>query len=203
LACCERFVHYFIRVHYVIIIISNFLVSLLGFAKKLDALAKTKGNEVIRPWIKSIVNHIYWYATSTPAGEEETIVANWLSLLNHVQNVHEGHGELYPKCIHETPDADTAWLEPRKLCTLSFISVYVFTVCYLFTDTAATIKLEQLVRNTNLLKGIRKLSPLAQTYSIEAHNSLVVHFAPKNLVFGFHAMEARLVAMLFITRRLF
>ncbi|VDI28809.1 Hypothetical predicted protein [Mytilus galloprovincialis] len=35
-----------------------------GVSKKLEAAAKKRGGKDIRPWIKSIVNHIYWISSS-------------------------------------------------------------------------------------------------------------------------------------------
>ena len=28
------------------------------------------------------------------------VVEKWVSIERHVTNVHEGHGELFPKCLH-------------------------------------------------------------------------------------------------------
>jgi hypothetical protein len=63
----------------------------------------------------------------------------------------------------------------------------------IFSDTAVALKLELLVTNTNLLKGVEKLSTGEQTAAIEACHSLVIQFAAKNVVYGFAAMEARSV----------
>ena len=74
--------------------------SLSGISKKLEAAAKKPGGKDIRPWIKSIVNHIYWISSSCGMdGELKT--AKWLSIVNHITNKHEGHSNRYPKCEHQ------------------------------------------------------------------------------------------------------
>ncbi|KAF3842781.1 hypothetical protein F7725_001630, partial [Dissostichus mawsoni] len=67
-----------------------------GFSKKLLAASNERECQVLRPWIKSVVNHMYWCAVSTPSGQGAQIVAKWESVVSHVQNVHTGHGDLFP-----------------------------------------------------------------------------------------------------------
>ncbi|XP_077498744.1 uncharacterized protein LOC144109837 [Amblyomma americanum] len=42
---------------------------------------------MLAPWIKSVCNHLYWAAASSE-GKAELIVPKWLSLLNHVRDIH-------------------------------------------------------------------------------------------------------------------
>ena len=39
-----------------------------GIFVKMEALSKEKDSEVISEWMKSMVNHLYWSASSTPWG---------------------------------------------------------------------------------------------------------------------------------------
>lgn len=83
--------------------------SLSGISKKLEAAAKKPGGKDIRPWIKSIVNHIYWISSSCGMdGELKT--AKWLSIVNHITNKHEGHSNRYPKCEHQEITVERQWL---------------------------------------------------------------------------------------------
>ena len=42
---------------------------------------------------------MYWCAATS--GECGAVIeAKWRSIINHVANVHEGHGELFPECAH-------------------------------------------------------------------------------------------------------
>ena len=44
---------------------------LIGFRKKVESLAKEKDCVIVREWTKSMINHIYWSAVSTPNGDED------------------------------------------------------------------------------------------------------------------------------------
>lgn len=93
------------------------LFHVLGFTKKVEALAKLKGCENVRPWIKSLSNHMYWCAASSEDQSGDLVVAKWQSVGNHLQNVHTGHGELFPKCQHDDLGAERAkkkWLKSSK-----------------------------------------------------------------------------------------
>lgn len=67
----------------------------------MKAVAKQKDCELAGEWKRSIVNHIYWSASSTKDGDGEMMVEKYKSVLNHIRNIHDGHGEKYPKCAHE------------------------------------------------------------------------------------------------------
>ncbi|XP_046863205.1 uncharacterized protein LOC124456947 [Xenia sp. Carnegie-2017] len=73
--------------------------------KKVMAAGKKSGCRLLLDWAQSISNHVYWCAASS-GGDEKLLKAKWLSLLNHICNIHDGHSELFPKCEHGT-------LEPR------------------------------------------------------------------------------------------
>ena len=60
-----------------------------GVHKKLEAVGKKKGCEKVKLWSRSISNHMYWCAASSN-GNGELVKAKWLSILNHVSNIHEG-----------------------------------------------------------------------------------------------------------------
>ena len=88
-----------------------------GFRKKLDKLGKQKNCEIVTEWQKSIINHLYWCVSSTPADDGELITAKWLSLDNHIHNVHRRHGKKFPRCAHgrlRRQDRNRKWLQRRK-----------------------------------------------------------------------------------------
>lgn len=66
--------------------------------KKLQAATKTAGLEAIGPWVQGISNHVYWCAQSSDV--PGAIIDKWLSLLNHIANKHDNHGETFDKCLH-------------------------------------------------------------------------------------------------------
>ena len=74
---------------------------LIALRKKIDALEKVKECELVGTWKKSVINHLYWSALSTPNGDGEMILAKWISLDNHIHNKHKQHGKLFPVCKHK------------------------------------------------------------------------------------------------------
>ena len=71
-----------------------------GFKKKATALSQQKGCEEIAGWIKSMSNHLHWCASSTPEADGELVLAKWLSIVNHMHNIHDNHSEQFPSCVH-------------------------------------------------------------------------------------------------------
>ena len=60
-------------------------------------------------------------------------------------------------------------------------------------NTEAFEKLVDLLSNKRLLSDVKKLRPLHQTSSVEAFNSLVIHFALKSLIFSYRGMYCRII----------
>ena len=70
--------------------------------------------ERVASWRRSIVNHLHWVASSTGDGDGKVMLAKWESLINHLQNKHDGHDPLFPACLHEPLHAVTRnkdWFE--------------------------------------------------------------------------------------------
>lgn len=88
------------------------MTSITGLTKKLEALGNQKGCQDVRAWIKSIINHLYWSAASSKSSDEA--VAKWLSVINHVQDIHVHDCWQFPECLHGQLDTtDTKnWLVP-------------------------------------------------------------------------------------------
>ena len=84
----------------------------VGF-RKVEKIAKEKDCSIVGEWVKSMVNHQYWSAVSTPDGNDELIRMKWLSLANHVQKEHTGHDPLFPKCKHKRL-YKRKWLKPHE-----------------------------------------------------------------------------------------
>lgn len=88
-------------------------VMYVGVSRKLESLAHQNGCQVVGEWIHSIVNHMYWAAASSITGEET--VAKWVSVVNHVQNIHQHDDWQFPVCLHgPTDDHEKKWLRPSE-----------------------------------------------------------------------------------------
>lgn len=80
-----------------------------GVYKKLEAAGRKKGCEKVLAWARSVSNHLYWCAASSN-GDGELVQQKWLSILNHVCNIHEGHGDRFPECEHGNLE-DRVWMK--------------------------------------------------------------------------------------------
>ena len=92
-----------------------YLICYAGLGKKIDALGKKSDCQDVSEWRKSIVNHMYWCAASTPDGDGEVMKAKWQIVALHAQNIHKNpNSALYPECGHgilEGDSSDRLWLE--------------------------------------------------------------------------------------------
>eukprot|EP00057_Strongylocentrotus_purpuratus_P012939 XP_011667413.1 PREDICTED: uncharacterized protein LOC105439756 [Strongylocentrotus purpuratus] len=72
-----------------------------GLKKKIKAVSKLKDCGVVGRWSRSIINRVYWCASSTPDGDGAVIVAKYKSILNHVRNLHDNHGDLSSQHVNQ------------------------------------------------------------------------------------------------------
>ncbi|XP_057191028.1 uncharacterized protein LOC130555030 isoform X2 [Triplophysa rosa] len=142
-----------------------------GLSKKLVLMSKNKDCDVLKKWLHSVKNHMYWTAASSTSGPER--VAKWTSILNHIRDVHIHKNPAFPQCLHAplTSGRKKKWLK---------------------AGTKAFCKLEKALTNKRLLKDVEKMSPQHQTSSLEAFHSVILRFAPKNVVFPFLGTLCRL-----------
>ncbi|XP_049512920.1 uncharacterized protein LOC125940603 [Dermacentor silvarum] len=139
-----------------------------GIRKKINAASRKGGCSSLKEWIQAIVNHLYWCACAC-GGNGDLVVAAWGSILNHTVNIHEGHNDLFPRCLHGPP---------RRISWLS-------------AGSPAYKALKAIVTAPLLLRDIRQLSPSAQTYSLESFHSVLNGFAPKSTAFTYEGIKAR------------
>jgi solute carrier family 8 (sodium/calcium exchanger) len=104
-------------------------------------LAKEKECKIVGEWRRSIINHLYHCGASSPEGSNDLIIAKWLSLDNHLHNIHKGHGALYPKCGHpkmkkkDDQGRKKKWLEPGEMNIYNFLQEMSQNVCSFSTDS--------------------------------------------------------------------
>ncbi|XP_078340505.1 uncharacterized protein LOC144617479 [Crassostrea virginica] len=140
-----------------------------GVFKKLETSGKKKMCKQVADWARSVSNQLYWCAASSD-GDGEMVSEKWLSNLNHITNVNEGHGERFPKFLHgELEDRD--WIKKGSL---------------------AFQEMEKFVRGRLLVEDIKKLFQAEQTSALEAYHNVVFHFEPKALHFFYGPIKARL-----------
>ena len=87
-------------------------------------------------FVQSILNHMCWVAISSSSPKEkEEKEEKWLTLLNHIANVHvHENNELFKVCTHEL--IERQWLKKGNsahvLCRLIFFFIYL---CIFYTYT--------------------------------------------------------------------
>lgn len=92
-----------------------------GLKKRLFKLAKERECGDIGAWIKSIVNHLYWVAASTPEADGDLMLQKWKSLTNHLHDKHEHGNAKFPVCLHPElvgEERKKKWLKGGKLTFL-------------------------------------------------------------------------------------
>ncbi|XP_070384925.1 uncharacterized protein [Dermacentor albipictus] len=139
-----------------------------GIRRKLTAASRKGRCRELLSWIQPIVNHLYWCACAC-GGNGDLLVATWTSLLNHIADIHDGHGNPYPRCLHG-PSSRVSWLK---------------------IDSPAHKQVRAIVMAPVLLKDIRQLSPDTQTYSLESFHSVLNGYAPKSTAYTYEGMKAR------------
>ncbi|XP_070390968.1 uncharacterized protein [Dermacentor albipictus] len=139
-----------------------------GIRRKLTAASRKARCRELLSWIQPIVNHLYWCACAC-GGNGDLLVATWTSLLNHIADIHDGHGNPYPRCLHG-PSSRVSWLK---------------------IDSPAHKQVRAIVMAPVLLKDIRQLSPDTQTYSLESFHSVLNGYAPKSTAYTYEGMKAR------------
>jgi hypothetical protein len=85
---------------------------------------KRKGFTIVGRWARSISNHIYWCAASSN-GDGEMVQQKYASILNHISNIHEGHGEKFPQCAHDEvcSPGDNFFMSFHKILCLMIFSI--------------------------------------------------------------------------------
>ena len=164
-----------------------------GFRKKLEKLGKQKGCELVCEWQKSIINHLYWCVSSSSNDDNddnsELVKAKWLSLDNHVHNVHKSTVKSFLNV--STEDFEAGIKRKNGLKDVSGIYLYKHVIVLFIVDTKASEKLTPLLLNSNHLKDITRLSSSYQTSSLESFHNIVIHFAPKSIAFSYMGMKSR------------
>lgn len=89
-------------------------------------------------WIKSITNHLYWVVATTDPNSDLR-QAKWLSLLDHIADIHTFDKVAYPKCQHDSLDNELddngeelpprAWIYKGMIYTYDIlINLYYLTL---------------------------------------------------------------------------
>ena len=141
---------------------------------KLLKVLRGKACEELRPWIKSICNHLWW-SSATCEQNEMLSKEKWISLLFHIQNRHYWtRHALYHQCCHADLSTDEerskAWVSP---------------------DLESFLAIQTIVFDKTTLKDMVQLTKFSHTGSLEVYHSVLNKWAPENTHFFYKGMVAR------------
>ncbi|XP_063058186.1 uncharacterized protein LOC134451666 [Engraulis encrasicolus] len=141
-----------------------------GLSRKLKVISQKKNCRKVKKWLPTIRKHLYWTAETSTTGPEK--MAKWMSIVNHIQNVHVHDDPRFPQCLHppHTGDEDK-WLA---------------------AGSPAVSKLSKTLMNKKLLNDVERLSPHPHTTSLQHFHSVSKRFAPKQQMFSFQRFLCRL-----------
>lgn len=154
--------------------------------KTLLKTSKENGCSVLKDWMASIRNHLYWCVTSTAEGFGDLIVAKWLSITRHIANKHTKHpSTLFKRCTHGKV-GKRKWISNLNITMQLNLCVHMFSI-----GTYAHEKLTKVVQRTGLLNDIRRLSKEDQTSALEGFHSTLNQWHPKMLCFSWMGTYCR------------
>ncbi len=143
--------------------------------KKLMTKAKLKKCQELMAWVRSITNHLWWCA-QTCKGNAQLLREKWLSVFNHIINVHSWAGYTqFHKCAHSELSreevAETAWLNP---------------------NSEAFKALQTIVTDTRTNNALPYLTQFCHTGELEVFHSSLLKYCPKKSHFMYNSMKTRL-----------
>ncbi|XP_078029026.1 uncharacterized protein LOC144465065 [Epinephelus lanceolatus] len=141
--------------------------------KKLVAASNKKDNQDLRPWLKSVSNHLYW-SCSSANGDPEKCLQRWRSLLHHICGVHRWEEDGVEHVCHHPAMTEE---QQRKN--------------WLQVESSAFKALNSVVMDNNLLRDLKQMAHFKHTGSLEVYHSSMLKYTEKRLHFKYDTMRAR------------
>ncbi|XP_078020968.1 uncharacterized protein LOC117272855 [Epinephelus lanceolatus] len=123
--------------------------------KKLVTASNKKDNKDLQPWVKSIINHLYWSCESCK-GDQEECVHWWKSLLHHICGVHRWEENGVEHTCHHPPLTEVQQRR-RK---------------WIKADSPPFQALKAIVMDRNLLQDLKQMSCFKHTVLCDDFKSL-------------------------------
>ncbi len=143
-----------------------------SFRKRLNELSKKKRHSDLVPWLKSLVNHV-WFSSRRCEGNADMLVELFTSICFHVAGKHQWKGNKYVnRCLHPPYTKEE---QRRKK--------------WLKGPTLQAVK--DIVLDHKLCHDIRQISLFCHTGKLESYHSALLVYCPKRLVFDYPCMMAR------------
>jgi len=138
--------------------------------KRISQAAKRRDCSELGPWIKSIVNHLWWCCASCE-GDEQLLLEKWKSIIFHIQGIHSWDGfEKFHQCQHPPLELERKWLK---------------------SSSPAFHVLKDILSNKRILADLKQCTQFCHTGNIEVYHSVLNKYCPKRLHFSLLGMIAR------------
>lgn len=135
---------------------------------------KKKKYESLNPWTKSIINH-FWWSCKTCEGNADILKEKWVSILNHVTDVHKWEGNSYVnECLHDSLSEEMR--EKKK---------------WLDKNSLSYEMLKSVVLNERTISDLPYLAQFKHSGELEVFHALYNLYCPKRLSFSYEGMYAR------------
>lgn len=143
--------------------------------KKLSKKAQSKPCAALKPWIHSIITHLWWCA-KTSQGNATDCVERWKSIVYHTANIHHwDECQHFHQCAHPPIPRET---ERRK--------------DWLKVGSPAHDALKEVALNKSLLKDIGMLAEFIHTGILEMYHGLMAKkYCQKVQHYSYDGMRAR------------
>lgn len=140
--------------------------------KKLKELTKKKKHADLAPWVRSILNHV-WFSSRNCEGNPDKLVELFTSVIYHVAGIHRWSGSTF---VNQCPHKPLTKEEQQERLWLKGPSL---------------LALKDIVLEPKLVRDIRQLSLFCHTGKLETFHSKLLVFCPKRQEFDFQCMLGR------------
>ena len=135
---------------------------------------KSKKHAPLKPWVKSIINH-FWWACSSCERNVDILKEKWVSVLNHVIDIHKWDGcTLFHECLHAP--ITTEMRATKK---------------WLVKGSPSYEKLKSIVMNEKRFKDLKYLIQFRHSGELEVLHALFNAYCSKRFAFSYEGMYAR------------
>ena len=145
----------------------------IAFRKKIDTLSKEKECELAGEWKKSMINHLYWPAVSTPDGGGDLIQEKWVPLDKHIHDWHKKQS-LSLHANTRQYGRKEKWCKPRKYVLHNCMYLCIqMSVMFYTVDTKVSEKVSAIIQNKAFCRDVMKLSPQVPHLYLHVRRSTV------------------------------
>ena len=135
-------------------------------------VSKLASCAILKPWIKSIVNMLWW-SLDTSKGDPDVARHKIMSILNHTSGIHHfAELTLFPECAHRESVNNKPWLP-----FIGYVKDKLRTIIF--------------GRDGKNLADLKHYTECCQTSEIESFNSLILKYSNKTYSYGWLGMYIR------------